>query len=111
MASVPEFTKRTRSRPVAAQILWPSSTSLGESAPKAVPPLGGLGERRDDRGVGVAQDQGAVRGDIVEVFPSVCVVHPCPGRADDGYGLPADRPERTHGAGNAPGEERSRLLA
>ena len=37
VASVPEFTKRTRSRPVAAMIRWPSSTSPGVIVPKAVP--------------------------------------------------------------------------
>ena len=38
VASVPEFTKRNRSSPVALLMRLPSSTSPGESAPNAVPP-------------------------------------------------------------------------
>ena len=67
-ASVPLLTSLTSSQPgTLAQISSASRTSPGVGAPNVVPSPGGLPDRLDDLGVGVAQDRGPVGLDVVDV--------------------------------------------
>ena len=73
VASVPDETRRTSSTGVLATISSASSTSGDVGVPKEVPRETASLDRRDDLGVGVAEQHRAPGADQVDVVPAVGV--------------------------------------